>query len=145
MRDVRKEIGSRLQYELDTGWTNAKFLTPNPALEGRVSKHKFNFKLGTTNDASFNEEKATDEQPRRYIEGNRKRKAEDEGYVPCPAGEHQLKKKKKKKKEEEEEEEEEEEKDRTTPETWMSQDSQGSTLLCEILLKVSLSKIWLQG
>jgi hypothetical protein len=41
MRDVRKEMRSRVQYELDTGWTSAKFLTPNPALEGRVSKHKF--------------------------------------------------------------------------------------------------------
>jgi len=65
MRDLCEDLTSKVQYELNTAWTNAKFLTPNPALAGRVPKHKFNFKPDTTNDVGFHEEKDTDEQPRR--------------------------------------------------------------------------------
>ena len=96
MKDIREELRWGIQCELDIAWTNARFLAPNPALEGRVPKHEFNFKPGTTDDTSFNERKASNEQLRMYIEGERKRKVEDEGCISLPVGAQQPTKKAKK-------------------------------------------------
>jgi hypothetical protein len=96
MKDVREELIWKIQCELDVAWTNARFLAPNPALEGRVPKHEFNSKLGTIEDTNFNKGKAANEPPRIYIEGDRKRKAKDEGCISLPVGEQQPTKKAKK-------------------------------------------------
>lgn len=89
MKEVREELRWRIQCELDVAWTNARFLAPNPALKGRVPMHELKFQPGSTKNTSLNEGKAANEQLRIYIEGGRKRKAEDEGCISLLVGEQQ--------------------------------------------------------
>jgi hypothetical protein len=92
-----KETRGKLRYgvhaELSVAWTDARIIPENENGQSKEKRCTWNFEFMKTGSSHFNEGRITNEQLRWYIEGRKKRKAEDDEYVPLLVKEQQPTKK----------------------------------------------------